>query len=963
MSSKTIQDTLFPVRPTLYIGLGGAGKEVLLELRKNLLGNIWGTDGAQVKLNNLDQFPVAQFLYYDLEPQLAIDNSRSLSKESQINSIELSENEAVTGLVNWHEFIHDDNTLDKYPYIREWFPVSPKKLRELGLDIHNTRAPIRAISRLNFFDKFEFIKDKIRRQLFNLTLDIAQEQSLNRIGLTIEQSRPRIVVVASSAGVTGSGAFIDIGYLVNFLAQQVGIQSDVELMLFMPTAYELHKHKGIQANAYATLMELEAAMRGNNSFVSRWNNSIYPELGSTPYSEVYLLDNSNLAKQHTHNIENIYHMLAANLLEDFIPGDFVLRKRSVAVNQGQYKIPLYQATIEDKKFSKGCFSYSKSYSSFGQSILELKPVVTDLQKLNNLAAAILKTYFLNATELKNNHHDVIEMLAILENKNASLPTHLKTNSGTTLYIETAELTTPIFNESKLIEWATQALKGLCKSEPICEILASPQGRSQIVANVMQVAQTQLLAEAALLQQLSSTDATVSDSTSADPFISTLEKMMASSRIELFRKWLALAMPWVDVNLKADFALQPGQLKCLIAVANPQEFKVKFNEELNACLPTYTGITAEQLLIVGTSAKNRVICYTEISGLPLTVLNGIHGWRDSYQKESENWPLHTHIDVTQFAHPIAPTTQEVVRLANDFKYFLLAVMTHIVTRYGPKVVPSGQYQFAIAKTETRRIGNERTIRQNGLSKYYREAIIGRVNDFLEQADANCLVVLSALAIYYESQVYTPKSFLNDDGHEVFVKGFASVIARELSVELQDRAKQKGCIEPDINKVTQKLLEPKNLKLWAKTIPDSDTDAYKWEVREADFDNQPRVKMSILKELLAPGQMLPIIQSIIQSIVQFESAKQIAVKQYLDLNQTAQLPLYILQHQYYLGITGQQYGPFTAQQIIQMVEIDQLSLSCKVWRQGLETWTDLFEFPELANYLVRAAKGSIQPPTLE
>lgn len=952
MSSKKIHDTLFPVRPTLYIGLGGAGKTVLLELRKKFLSNIWAKEDTKVKLNNLREFAVAQFIYYDLEPDFAIDNNCSLSKESQLNSIELTEDEKVTGCFEWHDYIQDENALDKYPHIKEWFPISPKKWKELGLDLNKNKAQFRAISKFNFFDKFATIKDKIQRKLFDLKIDIAQEQSLNQMGLTTRQSRARIVVIASSAGVTGSGAFIDVGYLARFLAQQQGIQVDVELMLFMPTAYAVVNPNGTQANAYAALMELDAAMRGNNAFVGLWSNSDFPAFGSKPYSEVYLLDNSNVAMQHSRNIENVYHMLATNLFEDFTSGDFALYKRSITVNQGKYKTTLYDAPVQDKKLSSGSFSYAKSYSSLGYSVVELKPAAIDKQ-LNDLAVEMLKAYFLNTAEFKNMHSDVTQLLVALENKNANYPAHLEANLGTTVYIETPELAIPTFNSSQLMQWADQALKEFSNSQQIAEMLANPQSRNQIVSQVLKVAEGQLLALAALSTQPIETASLATDTTLIDTLTVALEKMTASSRAELFRKWLALAMPWVDVNLAADFALQANQFKCLIGVANPQEFKAKFGEELNACLPKSTGITSEQLFIIATPSSTRAVCYTEISGLPLTVLSGMKGWQTSYHKESENGPLHTHLDVTQFPHPIAPSNQDIVRLAKDFKYFLLAVMTQIVTRYEPKVVPSGQYLFTTAKANTRRIGNERSIRQNGLSKYYREAIIARVNDLLEQADAYCLITLSALATYYESQVYIPKLLLNDDGNEVYVNGFASIIAKDLAVELSNRAKQKGLLETEIHDITQQLLEPKNLKLWTKTIPDSDTDAYEWEVRDADFGDQPRLKMAVLKELLATGQMLPIIQSI----------KFIVVRGASDLIQLSQIPPLILQYQYYLGITGQQYGPFNAKQIIQMFEMGQLSTSCKVWRQGLETWCDLFEFPELANYLGTNTKTSIQPPPLE
>ena len=283
------------------------------------------------------------------------------------------------------------------------------------------------------------------------------------------------------------------------------------------------------------------------------------------------------------------------------------------------------------------------------------------------------------------------------------------------------------------------------------------------------------------------------------------------------------------------------------------------------MPKNAGITAKQLTFVNADVSDKAICYTELSGLPLTALRGIEAWRASYFKVSDNSPLHTHIDVTQFSHVIAPSAQELNILEEDFKYFLLAVMTGVLTRSTQDTISAGLYEFTFSRGDTRRIGNERTIRQNGLSKYYRVAIIERVKELLGNADSHCLASLSALASYYETQVYTPTLFINENGERVLRKSFACTIAKELSYDLRNRAKNKGLSEVQIEEITEKLLESKNLNEWAKPIPESDEDAYEWEIGEQDADGEPRLKYTINPEVLKDGYASAVFQSDRKSVV--------------------------------------------------------------------------------------------------
>ena len=40
------------VRPTLFIGVGGTGMEVLMRVRRKILNNLWGSSQQQVRIDS-----------------------------------------------------------------------------------------------------------------------------------------------------------------------------------------------------------------------------------------------------------------------------------------------------------------------------------------------------------------------------------------------------------------------------------------------------------------------------------------------------------------------------------------------------------------------------------------------------------------------------------------------------------------------------------------------------------------------------------------------------------------------------------------------------------------------------------------------------------------------------------------------------------------------------------------------
>jgi len=1224
------QEQSIELRPTLFIGIGGTGMEVLMRVRRRILNTLWGGMNRRMRVESLTDFPVAQFIQFDLDTGAIVESNRAQADDLQFSLVKFTDDEKVVETFDMDKYSRDDDALEKYPHIKEWLSLTPKKIRELGIDPAKGAGQIRAVSRLYFFDKYTKLRDKIRLKLRTLKAGLSHERQLAELGLRMETSKFRVVVVASVAGGTGSGAFLDMGLLARWLAKTEVGHADVELMLFLPTGYADKNKDRTAANGYAALMELESAMMGNKGYVGRWDAYDQPELPREPYHEVYLIDSGNLAQQNTNDINDIYHMVADALFEDFASGDFARRKRSVAVNQAQHKNFLHDALVPRNRFADMRLSYSKRFSAFGHSVLDtrqearrdelahrwtgamlqaffgvgsgdfganratdkqrdefmasnvaLRPVpfsefpdfsdksielqrssgefidyaiTMDLlqdkqglllsgieQRVNTQIDAIrtgfqreewpthirdamkqlerdavrdqdstadttedrvtkrrrevferikkavrdqlyayldnkdfggleyvlslveqikdrleatgtgliaaletnaeryreikeavrsreyerlldnlgqtksrlfgggdkqantvldhLRTEMANALkfhlrakaaieaallmqdvsawlgrktgtdaqgrtvwsglvgELQTGRDHVLGMLADLQNATMILRQDLIKQHSTLIVVPAAIRELPMPPASQLREWADEAFKDLGGSKVLFPMLAEAEQRGEILIKVKRMAERQLT-------MLSAIDPTVD---AIDPLMDSLDQMLPGQRAEYFRKLLACAMPWIDANLGGDFAVNADQYKCFIGVNAAGEFRRKFGAEVDASAPTHAGITPAQISIVETGMPGRAVCYCELSGVPMTVLRGLEGWRTSYRKESEKSPTHTHIDSTQFSHPMAPTTDEINRLAEDFKQYLLAIMFGMLTRATQRVMPPGQYQFAVARGDVRRIGNERAIRQNGLPLTYRAAILSRVQETLADIDGLQASAVAALCAYYETAVYTPKLVSDSTGAEQVRKGFASAIAAEAKRDLRDSARRKGISDSELDRHERRLLE--DLPSWAVVIGDSDADAYEWEVREPNEDQLPRLKFALHPSRLGVGGFDDLLRAnaFDASSVPVVSAPLFASGPLGVSGMPPPLGLVpSVDHLYFLGLNGQQYGPYTAQQIGQFLQAGQIAVAMtKVWRQGLAEWVDLSSFAELmgTSQVVPPPLTQAPPPLLK
>ncbi|MDQ1922997.1 tubulin-like doman-containing protein [Massilia pseudoviolaceinigra] len=381
------------LRPTLFIGAGGTGMEVMLRIRRRILSEVWNRHNP-TRVESIAQFPVARFLHFDLDNNAIIDEGKSQRTDPWYELVKLADDERLVEPLDLPQYHESDDSLARFPLIESWMPLRPKKLRSLGIDPSKGAGQIRALARLYLFDKYPKLRGRIKGALNFLSSNAGNErkETYQRLGLQVDTSKFRIVVIASCAGGTGAGSAIDLGWISKAIARQEVSDNQVDLVMFMPSGFAKANKERTEANAYATLMELETTMRDMNAQV-RWAEPDSLVGKGAPFDDVYFIDTANLASKATGDIKDLYQMVADTLFEDFASADFANRKRSIAVNQQQHKLGPFNPRVPEQRFGDMRLSYSKVYSAFGQAVLDTQQSLRDDIRAYELAALMVKAFF------------------------------------------------------------------------------------------------------------------------------------------------------------------------------------------------------------------------------------------------------------------------------------------------------------------------------------------------------------------------------------------------------------------------------------------------------------------------------------------------------------------------------------------------------------------------------------------
>ena len=349
------------IRPTVLIGLGGTGKEVLRRLRRMFY--------EKYRMVGL---PVMEYLWFDTD----IENINSMGNETDLleRRIDFTAREKIDGSVMPRELEAYRNNKGMYPHIWSWFPDALDSLPSTA--ITQGAGQIRPCGRLAFFHHYDKLREEIERKVNRVQSAEARTEMVRIFPkYNADPDDLEIVLVTSIAGGTGSGSFIDMG----FLCRDLFPNAVCTAYLVLPSVFDEvmgGARQTTRANGFAALKELEHYMQphfdaqgtGDDHFTQHkfeWDGSEH-RVSAPPFSTVYLLDNRNLANVRIADFTDIFQMIAEFLLLDFEDTRFAMDKRSTRSNMEQFlqEVVTYRSDNYVQYFP--C-----RYASFGLSQVEI----------------------------------------------------------------------------------------------------------------------------------------------------------------------------------------------------------------------------------------------------------------------------------------------------------------------------------------------------------------------------------------------------------------------------------------------------------------------------------------------------------------------------------------------------------------------------------------------------------------
>jgi hypothetical protein len=466
------------------------------------------------------------------------------------------------------------------------------------------------------------------------------------------------------------------------------------------------------------------------------------------------------------------------------------------------------------------------------------------------------------------------------------------------------------------EWAESAFSDLGGTEQLFKMLKSDEGRSELLGKLRNRALTLVTTE--------------SDKNEINPLFVALDAHPNLG--QLFTDLLQRSMPWaaakVDKYLKDT---NPNdQYKCLIGVKNAKEFESRYGREIRSRVPTVTMMTTKEIGFVEIDAPGKLVCYVELSGLPLPSLKALDDWYTSYREETVKIPVHTHRFASTFVHPREITTDELAARSADFTLFVEAVALGVLTR-GLKGEDAGLYKLRV-KGGVRNIGDERLMRLEGLSANYRPTIQQQVDlDIDEIKSDDQLAMWAALMEYYLGSVY-PLGLRRDNGQDLEQKSLPTLLCEKLADKALNRLRSKLGDDLSVERLMRVAREA--LPKWTEEIQDSHLDVYEYEVNLRELKSKRCLKREVLHQSWLLQTASP---------AHFVSAH-FAATNGISPTHTG-MPPPLQEVAFFVAFNNQQTGPHNLAMLQQLVQIGQLTPQTMVWRAGLSNWGSAATMPEL------------------
>ncbi len=229
---------IFPVRPTVFIGVGGMGCATVSNLRRRLVEG-FGSCASLPMIRTIVIDSDKHELHAGIERS---DGGRIPPEDSVFIGLQKPENyrPQAREILRWMD--------------RRWFYGLPKSQQTEGL---------RPLGRLAFIDHGNQVRAAIRD-----AIESVMNAERDGVG-TIPRLNgpPHVVLIQSISGGTGSGSLTDIVHLTRSVMRELKLPaSGLSAVLLHSTSPKPAQKEIARANAYASLLELNHLLHPNASY-------------------------------------------------------------------------------------------------------------------------------------------------------------------------------------------------------------------------------------------------------------------------------------------------------------------------------------------------------------------------------------------------------------------------------------------------------------------------------------------------------------------------------------------------------------------------------------------------------------------------------------------------------------------------------------------------------------------------
>jgi serine/threonine protein kinase len=244
-----------PLRPALVIGVGQAGLRVLQRLRYDLAE----------RYGPPEYTPLVRTLFIDTDPD-ALDDATKERPDERLAG--LSPDGVVSARLN-RAGHYLKPRLNGRSLIEGWF--DPQLLYRIPRNPQTMGH--RLLGRLAFCDHYRLLTGKIHAELDACLAPDALHLTEQRTGLRRRTNRPRVYVVAGTAGGTGGGMFLDVAYAARTKLKRMGYENpEVVGVLVVPPADAALTPPQALGNTYAALTELNHYSRPDTVFTAHYDD-------------------------------------------------------------------------------------------------------------------------------------------------------------------------------------------------------------------------------------------------------------------------------------------------------------------------------------------------------------------------------------------------------------------------------------------------------------------------------------------------------------------------------------------------------------------------------------------------------------------------------------------------------------------------------------------------------------------